>query len=249
MGLCDAYNLTSREFYFDRSPKIFENILGLYRKGELHLTESVCPRDFLGELDYWGLSALHLGQLTVQWWIVQCTTPTFHLYNILIHTLHTKHKHSPISSLKWKAQKVIIDFQSHVVPTPCRTTNVKLSEIIFLIEKLQQLRTCAWTCLVSDLTQFHIWTLQRASWLLPIVDSGIDESEEVRANFFKQILCFMENEFWGRLFWWNVLRQPQERHLETVWGERSSNVRPTVSHYWRRIRDITHYNRDITGDL
>ena len=22
----------------------------------------MCPRDFLGELDYWGLSALHLGE-------------------------------------------------------------------------------------------------------------------------------------------------------------------------------------------
>ena len=61
LALCDCYNLKSREFYFDRSPKIFENILGLYRKGELHLTENVCPRDFIGELDYWGLSALHLG--------------------------------------------------------------------------------------------------------------------------------------------------------------------------------------------
>ena len=61
LGLCDSYSLSSREFYFDRSPRIFENILGLYRKGELHLTESVCPRDFLGELEYWGLSALHLG--------------------------------------------------------------------------------------------------------------------------------------------------------------------------------------------
>ena len=61
LALCDCYNLQTREFYFDRSPKIFENILGLYRKGELHLTENVCPRDFLGELDYWGLSALHLG--------------------------------------------------------------------------------------------------------------------------------------------------------------------------------------------
>merc|ERR1719189_3149524 len=59
-ALCDAYNLSTREFYFDRSPKIFENILGLYRKGELHLTESVCPRAFLGELEYSGLSALHL---------------------------------------------------------------------------------------------------------------------------------------------------------------------------------------------
>jgi hypothetical protein len=36
--------LTAREFFFDRSPRIFENVLGLYRKGELHLTESVCPR-------------------------------------------------------------------------------------------------------------------------------------------------------------------------------------------------------------
>ena len=62
LALCDSFSLETREFYFDRSPRIFENILGLYRKGELHLTESVCPRDFLGELDYWGLSALHLGR-------------------------------------------------------------------------------------------------------------------------------------------------------------------------------------------
>ena len=60
MGLCDSYSLQRREFYFDRSPRIFENILGLYRKGELHLTESVCPKDFVGELEYWGLSALYL---------------------------------------------------------------------------------------------------------------------------------------------------------------------------------------------
>ena len=35
------------------------------RKGELHLTESVCPRDFLGELEYWGLSALHIGLVSL----------------------------------------------------------------------------------------------------------------------------------------------------------------------------------------
>jgi len=60
LSLCDSFSLSRREFYFDRSPRIFENILGLYRKGELHLTESVCPRDYLGELEYWGLSSLHL---------------------------------------------------------------------------------------------------------------------------------------------------------------------------------------------
>ena len=60
LGLCDSFCLATREFYFDRSPRIFENILGLYRKGELHLTESVCPKDFVGELEYWGLSSLYL---------------------------------------------------------------------------------------------------------------------------------------------------------------------------------------------
>ena len=125
LALCDSFSLSTREFYFDRSPRIFENILGLYRwtlncvdnlfclqkdgicvaisgiigillllclwhddddenhhhhhhiyhcpmpiivleirKGELHLTESVCPRDFLGELEYWGLSALHIGHIS-----------------------------------------------------------------------------------------------------------------------------------------------------------------------------------------
>ena len=32
LSLCDSYCAARREFYFDRSPRIFENILGLYRK-------------------------------------------------------------------------------------------------------------------------------------------------------------------------------------------------------------------------
>ena len=66
LHICDAFNLDTNEYFFDRSSRIFENILGLYRKGELHLAASVCPRDFLGELDYWGLSPLHLGVKTVK---------------------------------------------------------------------------------------------------------------------------------------------------------------------------------------
>ena len=31
LALCDSFSSTTREFYFDRSPRIFENILGLYR--------------------------------------------------------------------------------------------------------------------------------------------------------------------------------------------------------------------------
>ena len=65
ISLCDSYSLANREFFFDRSPRVFEYILGIYRKGELHLPSSMCPRDFLGELEYWGLSALHLGWFVI----------------------------------------------------------------------------------------------------------------------------------------------------------------------------------------
>ena len=39
--LCDSYNLASREYFFDRSPRNFDAILGLYRTGKLHLSQGV----------------------------------------------------------------------------------------------------------------------------------------------------------------------------------------------------------------
>ena len=39
--LCDAYSLQKREYYFDRSPRNFDSILGLYRTNKLHLSQGV----------------------------------------------------------------------------------------------------------------------------------------------------------------------------------------------------------------
>jgi len=58
--LCDAYSLQRREYYFDRSPRNFDAILGLYRTNKLHLSQGVCVQDFCEELEYWGLNDLHL---------------------------------------------------------------------------------------------------------------------------------------------------------------------------------------------
>ena len=72
--LCDAYSLQKREYYFDRSPRNFDSILGLYRTNKLHLSQGVsgplehrywpagqvCVQDFCEELEYWGLNDLHL---------------------------------------------------------------------------------------------------------------------------------------------------------------------------------------------
>jgi len=58
--LCNAYSLAKREYYFDRSPRNFDAILGLYRTDKLHLSQGVCVQDFCEELEYWGLNDLHL---------------------------------------------------------------------------------------------------------------------------------------------------------------------------------------------
>ena len=39
--ICDAYSLEKREYFFDRSPRNFDAVLGLYRTGKLHLAAGV----------------------------------------------------------------------------------------------------------------------------------------------------------------------------------------------------------------
>ncbi|XP_059098158.1 potassium voltage-gated channel protein Shab-like isoform X3 [Tigriopus californicus] len=58
--LCDDFSYPRREYYFDRSPRNFDAVLGLYRTGKLHLSQGVCVQDFCEELEYWGLCDLHL---------------------------------------------------------------------------------------------------------------------------------------------------------------------------------------------
>ena len=41
LQICDSYSLEEREYFFDRSPRNFDAILGLYRNGKLHLAAGV----------------------------------------------------------------------------------------------------------------------------------------------------------------------------------------------------------------
>ncbi|KAM9841108.1 potassium voltage-gated channel subfamily V member 2-like [Aulostomus maculatus] len=55
LDLCDDYVVHSNEFFFDRDPKIFHNIFNFYRTGVLWIKDELCPRNFLEEINYWGV--------------------------------------------------------------------------------------------------------------------------------------------------------------------------------------------------
>jgi hypothetical protein len=59
-SLCNGYNHIDNEFFFDRSPKSFFPILNFYRTGKLHLAEDMCAIAFSDDLQYWGISDIHI---------------------------------------------------------------------------------------------------------------------------------------------------------------------------------------------
>ena len=56
----DGDELVEREFFFDRHPGVFVNVLNYYRTGKLHNPNDVCGPLFEEELAYWGIDELQM---------------------------------------------------------------------------------------------------------------------------------------------------------------------------------------------
>uniref|UniRef100_A0A3Q4B782 Potassium channel, subfamily V, member 2a n=1 Tax=Mola mola TaxID=94237 RepID=A0A3Q4B782_MOLML len=55
LDLCDDYTVTNNEYFFDRDPDVFHSIFNFYRTGVLWIKDESCPRNFLEEINYWGV--------------------------------------------------------------------------------------------------------------------------------------------------------------------------------------------------
>ena len=59
LDLCDDYIVATNEYFFDRDPDVFHSIFSFYRTGVLWIKDELCPRNFLEEINYWGVRPPH----------------------------------------------------------------------------------------------------------------------------------------------------------------------------------------------
>ncbi|XP_071003193.1 voltage-gated potassium channel regulatory subunit KCNG4-like [Oncorhynchus clarkii lewisi] len=59
-SLCDDYDETQREYFFDRNPTAFRVILNFLAAGKLRLLRELCAVSLHDELDYWGVDPAHM---------------------------------------------------------------------------------------------------------------------------------------------------------------------------------------------
>ncbi|XP_069477518.1 potassium voltage-gated channel subfamily S member 2 [Ambystoma mexicanum] len=56
LELCDDYDDSKKEFYFDRNPELFPYVLHFYNTGKLHVMGELCVFSFSQEIEYWGIN-------------------------------------------------------------------------------------------------------------------------------------------------------------------------------------------------
>ncbi|OAD62876.1 Potassium voltage-gated channel protein Shaw [Eufriesea mexicana] len=88
------YDPILNEYFFDRHPGVFAQVLNYYRTGKLHYPTDVCGPLFEEELDFWGLDS---NQVEPCCWMTY-TQHSHHLfpYHIVIRSIQERSSATPI---------------------------------------------------------------------------------------------------------------------------------------------------------
>ena len=81
------YNPATKDYYFDRNSKVVPFILDLYRTGDLHLPQNICPTAVKAELLFWGIPEAAISDCC--WKLYFRHLKDMHIFNIINSTLHS----------------------------------------------------------------------------------------------------------------------------------------------------------------
>ena len=98
------YDPVLNEYFFDRHPGVFAQILNYYRTGKLHYPTDVCGPLFEEELEYWGLDANQ---------VEPCCWMTYTQVRPIFHSSH-------IQTMQWadfSRHRMIVERSSESLPT------------------------------------------------------------------------------------------------------------------------------------
>ena len=60
LELVDTYSLNDNEFFFDRDPVNFNNVLNYYRTEKLHMIDEICALSYSDDLKFWMIQEINL---------------------------------------------------------------------------------------------------------------------------------------------------------------------------------------------
>ena len=118
--IVDHHDPFLNEFHFDRRSQYFEDILGLYHTGSLHMSLDGCRMAFMEELEYWEIDEMLLANC--------CHTVTCHQCSLIMTSYQCQYSQYS-ETVVLKDQNLISDFLWH--------SNIFLENIVSLMSKLQ----------------------------------------------------------------------------------------------------------------
>ncbi|XP_048781409.2 potassium voltage-gated channel protein Shaw-like [Ostrea edulis] len=128
------YNQEYGEYFFDHNPTLFQEILDLYRSGELHIPSNICGAVFKREMEYWEIPK-HL--------VSECCFHSFHRY---ISDMST------ITSIQDSLADVL-DYDPDDTKNSCW---LRLKRRIWIFLDQPKSSKCAqvWTCIIEQVKNF-----------------------------------------------------------------------------------------------